>query len=81
MALLRQDNRMGGALCSGIIELYLILRDYPLRTLLSTRGNSTRSEPNLGAGRFLESESQGAGFFAVFEVGDFGPGSFLEEWH
>ena len=31
----------------------------------------------LGPGRFLESESQGAGFFAVFEVGDSGPVSFL----
>ena len=48
-----------------------------------TRPTAVRpsSLSHLGPGRFLESESQGAGFFAVFEVGDSGPGSFLEESH
>ena len=33
----------------------------------------------LGLGRFLESESQRAGSFAIFEGGDSGIGSFLKE--
>ena len=44
-------------------------------------GKFEMEKNELGPARFLELESGGAGFLAIYEEGDFGSGSFLAESH